>query len=113
MVAVTQRSNTIIPPKMRDPGSFMLPYLIGELYIGQALCDLGVSINLMPLSMFKQLNVGKLMPTTKTLQLSDRSLVHSKEELKNALVSIDKFILLTDFIILDHEADEDTPIILG
>ncbi|XP_038891696.1 uncharacterized protein LOC120081090 [Benincasa hispida] len=57
-MALTQKSNTIILPKMRDPGSFMIPCLIGGIYIGQALCDLEASINLIPLSIFIQLNMG-------------------------------------------------------
>ncbi|XP_038895798.1 uncharacterized protein LOC120083964 [Benincasa hispida] len=113
MVALPQESNTIIPPKMRDPSSFTIPCSIGGIYIGQALCNLGESINLMPLSIFKRLNVGQLTPTTVTLQLADRSLVHPEGKLKDVLVTIDKFILPADFIILDYEADKDVPIILG
>ncbi|XP_038895753.1 uncharacterized protein LOC120083919 [Benincasa hispida] len=112
-VALTQESNTIIPPKMCDPGSFTIPCSIGGIYIGQALCDLGVSINLMPLSIFKRLNVGQLTPTMVTLQLIDRSLMHSEGKLKDVLVTIGRFILPTDFIILDYEVDKDVPIILG
>ncbi|XP_038895863.1 uncharacterized protein LOC120084032 [Benincasa hispida] len=96
-----------------DPGSFTIPCSIGGIYIGQALCDLGVSINLMLLSIFKRLNVGQLTPTTVTLQLADRSLVHPEWKLKDVLITIDRFILPADFIILDYEADKDVPIILG
>ncbi|XP_061337376.1 uncharacterized protein LOC133284390 [Gastrolobium bilobum] len=38
-----------IPPKLSDPGSFNIPIAIGNIGIGRALCDLGESINLMPL----------------------------------------------------------------
>ncbi|XP_038880513.1 uncharacterized protein LOC120072176 [Benincasa hispida] len=112
-LVLTQESNTIIPPKMRDPGSFTIPCSIGEIYIGQALCDLGASINLMPLSILKRLNMEQLRPTTVTLQLANRSLVHLEGKLKDVLVTIDRFILPADFIILDYEADKDVPIILG
>ncbi|KAL5578118.1 hypothetical protein UlMin_019817 [Ulmus minor] len=43
---------TNIPPKLKDPGSFTIPCSIGDTYCGQALCDLGASINLMPMSVF-------------------------------------------------------------
>ncbi|XP_038887238.1 uncharacterized protein LOC120077429 [Benincasa hispida] len=86
MMALTQELNTIIPPKMHDPGSFTIPCSIGGIYIGQALYNLGASINLMPLSIFKQLNVGQLTPTTVTLQLVDRSLVHPEGKLKDVLM---------------------------
>ncbi|XP_038904316.1 uncharacterized protein LOC120090670 [Benincasa hispida] len=75
IVALTQDYSTIILPKMRDPGSFTIPCSIRGVYIGQAFCDLGANINLMPLSIFKQLRIGKLAPTMVTLQLADRSLV--------------------------------------
>ncbi|XP_038894603.1 uncharacterized protein LOC120083118 [Benincasa hispida] len=65
------------------------------------------SINLMPLSIFKQLNVRQLAPTTVTLQLADISLVHLEGKVKDILVTIDKFILPADFIILDYEVDKD------
>ncbi|XP_038891588.1 uncharacterized protein LOC120080980 [Benincasa hispida] len=113
MVALTQKSNTIIPPKIYEPGSFTIPCSIGGIYIGQALSNLGTSINLMPLSIFKQLNVVQLTPTTVTLQLADKSLVHHEGKLKDVLVTINKFILPADFIIRDYEADKDVPIILG
>ncbi|XP_038904220.1 uncharacterized protein LOC120090565 [Benincasa hispida] len=106
-VASTQEYNTIIPPKMRDPDNFTIPCSIGGIYIGQALFDHRASINLMPLSIFKRLNVGQLTPTMVTLQLADRSLVHPKGKLKDVLVTIDRFI------VLDYKADKDVPIILG
>ncbi|XP_038881623.1 uncharacterized protein LOC120073086 [Benincasa hispida] len=112
-VALMQSSKSIIPPKMHDPGSFTIPCSIEGLYIGQTLCDLRASINLMLLSIFKQLNVRQLAPTTMTLHLVDRSLVHLEGKVKDILVTIDKFILPADFIILDYEVDKDVLIILG
>ncbi|XP_061358671.1 uncharacterized protein LOC133302871 [Gastrolobium bilobum] len=53
-VALTQESSQYllskIPPKLGDPGSFTIPCTVGDHYIGRALYDLGVSINLMPLN---------------------------------------------------------------
>ncbi|XP_062085856.1 uncharacterized protein LOC133791964 [Humulus lupulus] len=45
-----------IPPKLKDPGSFTIPCSIGGRDVGRALCDLGASINLMPMSIFKKLD---------------------------------------------------------
>ena len=44
----------------------------------RALCDLGASINLMSLSIFRRLGLGEARPTTVTLQLADRSLKHPR-----------------------------------
>ncbi|XP_038877766.1 uncharacterized protein LOC120069990 [Benincasa hispida] len=56
--------------------------------------------------------IEKLMPTSVTLQLADRSLVHPEGKLEDVLVKVDKFILPVNFIILDYEADKNVPIIL-
>ncbi|XP_070015762.1 uncharacterized protein [Nicotiana sylvestris] len=78
-----------------------------------ALCDLGASINLMPLSLYKKLGLGAPKPTTVMLQLADRSIVYPEGVIEDVLLKIEKFIFPTDFIILDFEAYEKVPIILG
>ncbi|XP_052291700.1 uncharacterized protein LOC127900585 [Citrus sinensis] len=114
-VALTQECSRMlqskIPQKMKDPGSFTIPCSIGTKYSGKALCNLGASINLMPLSVFKQLGVGECRPTTVSLQLADRSHAYPEGKIEDVLV--DKFIFPVDFIVLDFEADKEVPIILG
>ncbi|XP_038887179.1 uncharacterized protein LOC120077367 [Benincasa hispida] len=102
-----------IPKKLKDPESFTLPYSIGRKEVGNALCDLGASINLMPLSIFRKLRIGEERPTTITLQLVDRSIMHPEGKIEDVHVQVDKFIFLTNFIILDYKADTDVPIISG
>ncbi|KAK8696450.1 hypothetical protein V6N13_001585 [Hibiscus sabdariffa] len=102
-----------VPAKKTDPGSFTIPCSIGNNYSCKALCDPGASINLMPKSVFQQLGIGKAKPTTVMLQLADRSYVQPEGKIKDILVRVDKFIFPADFLILDCEADEHAPIILG
>ncbi|XP_009618482.2 uncharacterized protein [Nicotiana tomentosiformis] len=102
-----------LPPKLKDPGSFTIPLSLGKQEVGRSLGDLGASINLMPSSLFKQLGLGVLRPTTITVQLADRSLVMPEGIIEDVLVRVGKFILPADFIVLDYEADEEVPIILG
>ncbi|XP_070030044.1 uncharacterized protein [Nicotiana sylvestris] len=102
-----------LPQKLKDPGSFTILVRIGNIDVGRALCNLGVSINLMPLSLFKQLDLGAPRPTTMMLQLTDRSIGYPKGVIEDVLLQIGKFIFPADFIILDYEADELVPIILG
>ncbi|XP_022887924.1 uncharacterized protein LOC111403585 [Olea europaea var. sylvestris] len=64
------------PPKLKYPKSFTVPCTIGDFYFDKPLCDLGASINLMPLSIFRKLGLGEPKTTTVTLQLADRSLTH-------------------------------------
>ncbi|XP_024027706.1 uncharacterized protein LOC112093458 [Morus notabilis] len=116
-VKLTEECSAIIkrqlPDKLKDPGSFTIPCIIGELHIEKALCDLGASINLMPLSIFRKLELGEITPTTISLQLADRSLTYPKGIIEDVLVKIDKFIFPVDFVVLDMEEDQEIPIILG
>ena len=108
--AILQRK---LPQKLKDPGSFTIPCTIGNAIFERALCDLGASINLMPLSIFKRLGLGEARPTTVTLQLADRSLKHLRGIIEDVLVKVDKFIFPAYFIVLDMEEDKEIPIILG
>ncbi|XP_062086184.1 uncharacterized protein LOC133792297 [Humulus lupulus] len=117
MVDLTEGCSAIlknkIPPKLKDSGSFTIPISIGGREVCKVLCDLGASINLMPMYIFKKLRIGEARPTTLTLQLADRSMVHPKGKIEDVLVQVDKFIFLANFIILDYEGDRDVRIILG
>ncbi|XP_028768559.1 uncharacterized protein LOC114726160 [Neltuma alba] len=116
-VALTEDCSAILqrklPPKLRDPGSFYIPCNIGKHFNGKALCDLGASVNLMPLVVFNRLNLGEARPTTVTLLFADRSISYPKGIVEDVLVKVDKFIFPTDFIVLDCEVDWNIPIILG
>ncbi|XP_062118829.1 uncharacterized protein LOC133832508 [Humulus lupulus] len=101
------------PPKLKDPGSFIIPCTIGNTYCGMALCDLGAIINLMSMSVFKKLGIGEFRPTTITLQLANRSLAHPDGKIEDVFVRVDKFIFPADLIMLDYELDTKVPIILG
>ena len=102
-----------LPEKMKDPGSFTIPCIIGGVEFEKALCDSGASINLMPLSIAKQLSLGEFIPTTITLQMEDRSMVKPEGVLEDVLVTVGKFVFPVDFIILDMEADSQIPLLLG
>lgn len=56
-----------IPAKMKDSGNFTISCSIVGVDLGHVLCDLGASINLMPLSIFKKLGIGEARLTTITL----------------------------------------------
>ncbi|XP_030497513.2 uncharacterized protein LOC115713165 [Cannabis sativa] len=59
--------------KYKDPGCPTISCIIGDHIINKALLDLGASVNLLPYSVYKQLGLGELKPTSITLQLVDRS----------------------------------------
>ena len=108
--AVIQKN---LPEKMKDPGSFTIPCTIGGFEIQKALCDSGVSINLMPLSVARRLSLGELTPTTVTLQMADRTMAKPEGVIEDVLVKVGKFVFPIDFIILDIEEDSQVPLLLG
>ncbi|GJR25278.1 reverse transcriptase domain-containing protein [Tanacetum coccineum] len=78
-----------------------------------ALADLGASINLMPLSVWKKLSLSELTPTCMTLELADRSISHPIGIAEDVYVKVGKFQFLTDFVVLDFDAYPQVPLILG
>ena len=69
----------------------------------KALLDLGASVNLLPYSVYKQLGLGELKPTTITLSLADRLVKIPKGTIEDVLVEVDKFYYSVDFVVLDTE----------
>lgn len=108
--AILQRQ---LPPKLKDPGAFTIPCTIGKVNFGRALCDLGASINLMPLSMMKKLGCGEPKPTRMILTLVDRSISYPFGVLEDVLFQVNELVFPTDFVILDMTEDEDMPLLLG
>ncbi|CAJ2642382.1 unnamed protein product [Trifolium pratense] len=102
-----------MPPKLKDPGSFSIPCVIGKHVIDRALCDLGASISLMPMPIYEKLKLGELRPTKMSIQFADRSVKYPLGILENVPVRIGQFFIPTDFIVMDIREDSNTPIILG
>ena len=77
-MALTRECSVVIkklPPKLRDPCSFSIPCVIGSETIEKVMYDLGASVSLLPLSLFKSMGIGELKPTTMTLKLVDRTTI--------------------------------------
>ncbi|GJU02750.1 reverse transcriptase domain-containing protein [Tanacetum coccineum] len=101
-----------LPKKLGDPGKFLIPCGFNELKC-KALADLGASINLMPLSVWKELGLPKLIPTQMTLELANRDICTPKGIARDVFVPVGKFTFPADFVIVDYESDPRVPLILG
>nr|XP_009766986.1 PREDICTED: uncharacterized protein LOC104218238 [Nicotiana sylvestris] len=115
-IKVTHQVSAIVQsmvPKLEDPGAFTIPCTIGSVEFSKALYNLGASINLMPYSFFKTLEIRQPRPTSTRLQMADRTMKKPLGVIEDVLVRADKFIPPTDFVILDCEVDYEVPIILG
>lgn len=60
-----------LPQKLKDPGKFTISCSIGGVKILHTLCDLGSSINVIPLNKVKELNLGQIIQSNMTLTLDD------------------------------------------
>ncbi|XP_027101291.2 uncharacterized protein [Coffea arabica] len=116
-IALTEECSSIIqnklPPKLKDPGSFTVPCTIGNVEFSKALCDLGASVSLIPLTMVRHLGLKKLQHTNISLQLAHKSIRHPMGILEIVLIKVQKFIIPVDFVVLDMEEEVNVPIILG
>nr|GFC06488.1 reverse transcriptase domain-containing protein [Tanacetum cinerariifolium] len=99
--------------KLGDPDKFLIPCDFPGMDVCHALADLGASINLMPLSIWKKFSLPELTPTWMTLELADRSITHPKGVSKDVFVKVGKFYFPTDFVVVDFKADPWVPLILG
>ncbi|XP_073061768.1 uncharacterized protein [Primulina eburnea] len=111
--AIIQNNNAL---KYKDPGCPTISCIIGERKIKKALLDLGASVNLLPYSVYQELNLGELKPTSVTLLLADRSVKVPRGMVEDVLVQVDNFVYPVDFIVLDTqpiEACNAIPVISG
>ena len=103
--------------KYKDRGCPTISVNIGGFSVEKARLDLGASVNLLLYSMYKQLGLGELKPTSITLSLADRSIKIPKGTIEDVLIQVDKFYYPVDFIVLDTEpvavGANHVPIILG
>ncbi|GKE47594.1 reverse transcriptase domain-containing protein [Tanacetum coccineum] len=81
-----------LPEKLGDPGKFLIPCGFSE-FKCKALDDLGASINLMPLSVWKELGLPELISTQMTLELANRDICTPKGIAKDVFVPVGKLIL--------------------
>ncbi|XP_070018298.1 uncharacterized protein [Nicotiana sylvestris] len=117
IVTLTQTCSVVVTrsmaQKISDPGSFTIPCTIGSYAFAKSLCDLGASINLMPLDVYTKLGIGRARLTSMLLWLADRTVKRPTRILDDVLVQVGKFVFPADFVILDCQVDEEIPIILG
>ncbi|GJY00701.1 reverse transcriptase domain-containing protein [Tanacetum coccineum] len=102
-----------VPPKLKDPGSFLIPCTFSKAFSCNALADHGASINLMPYSLYAKLSLETLKPTKMSVRLAYRSFQHPIRIADNMLVEVGKFTFPVDFVILEMKEDSKVPLILG
>nr|GEU61881.1 DNA-directed DNA polymerase [Tanacetum cinerariifolium] len=101
------------PEKLRHPDKFLIFCDFPMLKECLALADLGASINLMPLSVWKKLLLPKLTHTRMTLELVNRSIAYPFGVAEYVFVKVRKCYFTADFVVVDYDVDPRVPLILG
>nr|GEX18371.1 reverse transcriptase domain-containing protein [Tanacetum cinerariifolium] len=116
MTLVNENHSAVIlkklPEKLGDPDKFLIPCDFPEFDECLALVDLGASINLMPLSIWKKLFLPDLTSTQMILELTDRSTTRPVGIAEDVFVKVGKFYFPTNFVVVPYVVDPRVPIIL-
>nr|GEX41497.1 reverse transcriptase domain-containing protein [Tanacetum cinerariifolium] len=101
-----------LPEKLGDPRIFLIPCGFNELKC-KAVADLGASINLIPLLVWKNLGLPELISTLRTLELANWAICTPAGLARDVFVSVGKFTFPADFVIVDYKSDPRVPLVLG
>ncbi|GJV34234.1 reverse transcriptase domain-containing protein [Tanacetum coccineum] len=101
-----------LPPKELNPGNFTLPCTIGSLNF-YAMADLGAIVNVIPKSIFEHLELAQLKKTDMLIEMVDMKKRSHVRIVKNVLIKIDKFLFLSDFVVMDMLNTRNKTMILG
>nr|GEX16696.1 hypothetical protein [Tanacetum cinerariifolium] len=101
-----------LPEKLGDPRKFLILCGFSKLKC-KALTDLGASINLIPLSVWKKLGLPELIFTRMTLELANWEICTLAGIARDVFVPVGKFTFPANFVIVDYESDPRVPLILG
>ncbi|GJT52035.1 reverse transcriptase domain-containing protein [Tanacetum coccineum] len=87
----TEVTKDKLPKKLGDPSKFLISCDFPRMVEWLALADLGASINLMPLSVWKKLSLPDLTSTRMTLELADQSINRPIGVAEDVFVKVGKF----------------------
>ncbi|GJS21292.1 MAK10-like protein [Tanacetum coccineum] len=102
-----------MPDKMKDPGLFTLPCILGDSKSFDTLADLGSCMNLIPLYLFKKLKIRLLEETGHVFGLADGTKTYLIGIFKNVEVHIGKLKLLYYIYVIDMDKDPATSLLVG
>ena len=91
----------------------MISCSIFDQYYKHGLYDLGASVNIMPMVIYKKLLYPALSPTYMCVQLADSTIRYPEGIAKNVLVHVRDSFVLADFVVMDIEGDLRIELIFG
>jgi hypothetical protein len=106
--------NGKVPEKLGDPGIPTIPCSIKNNYVRTALCDLGSGVSVMPFSLYKRLDLEKLISTDISLQMANKSTTIPIGICEDVPVQVaNNYLILTDFVVLEMPEGDNMSIIHG
>ncbi|GJU19622.1 phospholipase-like protein [Tanacetum coccineum] len=98
-------------PSNENPGSFTLPCTIGNLKI-YGMANVGAGINMMPKSLFEHLKLDNLKKTSMVIEMGNMTKKAPFGIVENILIKIDKFLLHSNFVVINTLEEPDKTILL-
>ncbi|XP_050876488.1 uncharacterized protein LOC127080201 [Lathyrus oleraceus] len=114
--ATASSLNQVIPQKCKDPGTFAIPCTIGDSKFENCMLNLGEGINVIPTSVYNNLDLGPLQHTSLIIKLANRRNARPIGVVEDVLVQVNDLIFPADFYILDMYGKTNSrrsPVILG
>jgi hypothetical protein len=90
-----------------------VPCILGPFKVHHALCDWGVSMNILPKMVYDYLDKDSLVPTPHQLRLADSTIMQPYGIAKDVLIQFQDSLTLVDFMVVDMDPHQQTSIILG
>lgn len=101
------------PVKKGDLGRAIIQIAIKP-HILDVVCDLGVSVNIIPMVVYDNvLRLALLLRTNMRVRFVDQSTHRVEGIIDDVYVLVGDSHMVTDFVVLDIRRDQTTPIILG
>ncbi|KAK2646789.1 hypothetical protein Ddye_021984 [Dipteronia dyeriana] len=95
----------VVPLKLDDPGSFIIPVSIRSSALIEGVLDMGASINMIPLRVCRQLNIYTLKPIPITLKMAANSIAILVGVIEDVQLNVHVLKVLVDFVVLDVKDD--------
>nr|GEZ18972.1 hypothetical protein [Tanacetum cinerariifolium] len=101
-----------MPKRMENPGLFTLPCRLEDSKPFDTLAQLGSCVNIIPLYLFKKLNIGLLEETGHVFELADGTKSYLVEIVRDVEVHIVRLKILNNFYVIDMKEDPKTTLLV-
>uniref|UniRef100_A0A803MIR6 Uncharacterized protein n=1 Tax=Chenopodium quinoa TaxID=63459 RepID=A0A803MIR6_CHEQI len=102
-IRLVRNLNFVHPFLNADPGLFSIHCKIGKAGFHECVLDLGSLVNILPTSMYDQIELGPLKSTNEILYMANGNSVSPNGCLENILIQVKHLFFLVDFYVINIE----------